>query len=174
MKRRDLFKMTGALAASPTVAMAAATRPPAEPAWKPEVLTAHQNDTIVALTDLIIPETDTPGAKAANVNRYIDLFLKETPSDQTEHLIAGLGWLDRYANQTHGHAFTSCPKDEQISILEAFDTNKEPGIQPGHDFFEMMKGITTRFYYNTAIGFRELNKGGRAPSSFGCEHGGHA
>jgi hypothetical protein len=173
MKRRDLFKMTGALAASPAVALAA-THSLAEPPWKPEVLTAHQNDTIVALTDLIIPETDTPGAKAANVNRYIDLFLKETPSDQTEHLIAGLGWLDRYANQIHGRAFTSCSKDQQISILEAFDANKEPGIQPGHDFFEMMKGITTRFYYNTAIGFRELNKGGRAPSSFGCEHGGHA
>jgi hypothetical protein len=172
MKRRDLFKMTGALAAVPAVAVAAPPTP--EPPWKPAVLNAHQNDTLIALSDLIIPETDTPGARSANVNRYIDLFLSVTPADQAEHLIGGLGWLDGYANQKYGHAFTSCSKDAQIAMLETLDANKEPGLETGHQFFETIKGITTRFYYNTAIGFRELNKGGRVPSTFGCTHGGHA
>jgi hypothetical protein len=175
MKRRDLFKMTGALAAAvPAATVAQAAAPAPEAPWKPQVLNSHQNDTIVALTDLIIPETDTPGAKAANVNRYIDLFLSATPADQTEHLIGGLGWLDRYANEKHGHAFVACSKDEQVAMLEALDANKEPGLEAGHEFFDMMKGITSRFYYNTAFGFRELNKGGRVPATFGCTHGGHA
>ena len=32
--------------------------------WKPKVLSAHQNATVVELTELIIPQTDTPGARA--------------------------------------------------------------------------------------------------------------
>ena len=32
--------------------------------WSPKVLTAHQNDTVTTLCELIIPETDTPGAKS--------------------------------------------------------------------------------------------------------------
>ena len=172
MNRRDLFKITGALAAVPAVAVAAT--PAVEAAWKPSLLNAHQNATVVVLTDLIIPETDTPGAKAANVNRYIDLFLKDAPDPQAQQLVSGLGWLDRHANQEHGHAFIGCSKDQQIAMLESLDANKEPGLQPGHQFFAMIKGMTSQFYYSTAIGFRELNKGGRVPSSFGCKHGGHA
>jgi len=35
------------------------------PDWKPELFDAHQNETVVVLSELIIPATDTPGAKAA-------------------------------------------------------------------------------------------------------------
>ena len=45
--------------------------------WTPRVLTARQNDAVVVLTELIIPETDTPGAKAALVNRFIDSVLSD-------------------------------------------------------------------------------------------------
>src|SRR5688500_14722679 len=44
-------------------------------AWTPKVFDAHQNDTVVLLSELIIPPTDTPGAKAAKVNEFIDLVL---------------------------------------------------------------------------------------------------
>ena len=45
--------------------------------WKPKVLTPHQNSTVITVSELIIPQTDTPGAKAANVNRIIDAVLAE-------------------------------------------------------------------------------------------------
>src|SRR5262245_12668492 len=37
----------------------------ADPNWKPAFLSEHQNDTLIVLSDVIIPATDTPGAKAA-------------------------------------------------------------------------------------------------------------
>src|SRR5262245_53303704 len=43
--------------------------------WKPLFLDEHQNQTLIVLSDLIIPETDTPGAKQALVNRFVDLLL---------------------------------------------------------------------------------------------------
>ena len=51
--------------------------------WKPLFLDEHQNETLIVLSDLIIPATDTPGAKEALVNRYIDLVMAaETPEKQ--------------------------------------------------------------------------------------------
>jgi hypothetical protein len=34
-------------------------------AWKPGLFDDHENETVIALIDLIIPATDTPGPKAA-------------------------------------------------------------------------------------------------------------
>ena len=51
--------------------------------WKPVFLDEHQNETLIILSDLIIPATDTPGAKEALVNRYIDLVMAaETHENQ--------------------------------------------------------------------------------------------
>lgn len=166
--------MTGALAALPAVAVAEPAAAVAAQAWAPEILNSHQNELLIALTDLIIPETDTPGAKAAQVNRYIDRFLKDGEPSMRSFVVSGLGWVDQYANQKHGHGFLGCTNEQQAGILKALDANQEPGIATGHQFFVQLKSFTARLYYNTAIGYRELNKGGRVPRTFGCTHGGHA
>lgn len=41
----------------------------ARPDWKPVLLDQHQDDTLIALSEAVIPATDTPGAKEALVNR---------------------------------------------------------------------------------------------------------
>src|SRR5690606_24037904 len=50
--------------------------------WTPSVLSARQMAAVGALVELIIPTTDTPGAKAALVDRYVDGVLS-TASDAT-------------------------------------------------------------------------------------------
>ena len=62
--------------------------------WTPRTLTAPQNDLVVALTELIIPETDTPGAKAARVNRFVDQVLTDAPPPVRAAFMRGLGWID--------------------------------------------------------------------------------
>src|ERR1051325_5888114 len=54
---------------------AAAAAPPGP--WTARVLSAPQNETVIALAEIIIPETDTPGATKANVNRFVDWVLAE-------------------------------------------------------------------------------------------------
>ena len=72
------------------------------PDWTPRVLTSRQNDAVVALTELIIPETDTPGAKAARVNRFIDnVLLRAKPEDRDEFL-RGLAWMDERSRSLFG------------------------------------------------------------------------
>ncbi|MBA2604267.1 MAG: hypothetical protein H0U94_11845, partial [Acidobacteria bacterium] len=53
-------------------AHAHASQPAVAASWTPKALTPAQNETVIVLTELIIPETDTPGARGALVNRFID------------------------------------------------------------------------------------------------------
>ncbi|MCC6367199.1 MAG: gluconate 2-dehydrogenase subunit 3 family protein [Bryobacterales bacterium] len=166
MNRRDYLQVAATTAlASPALAQTAA--------WKPQALDAHQNETVIALTDLIIPSTDTPGAKAAQVNRYIDLLLHDGPLSERDRFLEGLSFLDAYSIRKQGEPFVRCTPAQQTAILEAFDKNESPDVAPGHRFFRMAKQLTSRIYYSTEIGYKELNKGGRVPSTFGCRHAEH-
>ncbi|MBO0912658.1 MAG: gluconate 2-dehydrogenase subunit 3 family protein, partial [Acidobacteria bacterium] len=51
------------------------------PDWKPAFLNDHENETLIALADVIIPATDTPGAKDALVNRFLDLLFSIEPTE---------------------------------------------------------------------------------------------
>src|SRR5580692_831459 len=62
--------------------------------WKPLFLDEHQNETLIILSDLIIPATDTPGAKDALVNRYIDLVLAADSHDAQRSFLNSLSYLD--------------------------------------------------------------------------------
>ena len=62
-------------------------------------LNPHQNATLIAMTDLIIPETDTPGAKAVRVNEFIDLILTEwAHEDERQKFLTGLEGVDKRSN----------------------------------------------------------------------------
>jgi hypothetical protein len=181
MNRRDLLKLGASVAAVPAAGIAqqhdhVAGPPMAKPAeqWKPEFLDDHQNQTVIALVDLIIPATDTPGAKAALVNRHIDHILSAAPQDEKTRFREGLWWVDGYAIRKHNKPFVGCTPAEQTAILETLDAGTEPGVGPGQRFFQMLKGITAEIYYATEIGFNELNKGGRVPATFACPHPEHA
>lgn len=176
MNRRELFRVgAGSLTAGSLMAQhqthpvtPATTAQATTPDWAPSVFDAHQNETVIALTELIIPETDTPGAKAANVNRYMDLFLRDGASERRTQFLQGLAWLDGYSIRQAGAPFVRMPEAEQVKVLETLDAGEDASVKPGHAFFRMVKAMTAQIYYATEIGFRELNKGGRVPSGFGC------
>jgi hypothetical protein len=184
MNRRDLLKLgVVAVPAASTAQQhdhAQATSAPAKPvtAWKPELFDDHQNQTVIALVDLIIPATDTPGAKAALVNQHMDHIVAAAPEDEKTKFREGLWWVDGYALRKNGQPFVRCTPEQQKAILQTLDAGtdavaNDPDVAPGHRFFQMFKGFTSEVYYATEIGFNELNKGGRVPASFGCPHPEH-
>jgi hypothetical protein len=133
MNRRQLIK--SAILASTGSAVSAQTHTHAAPAsaavaaaqaaqggaWTPAVFDSHQNETVIALTELIIPATDTPGAKAAKVNEYIDLMLHDVAKDKGHSFVMGLGWLDGYAIRMHNAPFVNCTEAQQVEMLKALD-----------------------------------------------------
>jgi gluconate 2-dehydrogenase gamma chain len=151
------------------------------PGWKPLFLDEHQNETLVILSDLIIPATDTPGAKEALVNRYIDLVLAAETPDTQRAFLNSLGYLDGESMRRFKSAFRYLSADDQDLLLHALayprfgstwtgDTSAV--ADPGHDHFEALKERIMTAYYSSQIGEKELGwDGAFAHGPFqGCEH----
>lgn len=156
------------IAPAPAAAAEAAAK-----AFEPQVFDAHQNETVVALSELIIPTTDTPGAKAAKVNEYIDLYLHDVAEDKGHSFLMGLGWLDGRALKLYAKPFVGLSEAEQVAILESLDGAEEKELKPGAEFFKQLKRLTVDGYYTSKIGIAELNKDG-VPQTFACTHDSHA
>jgi len=150
----------------------AAAASAAEP-WAPSVLDAHQNETVIQLSELIIPTTDTPGAKAAKVNEWVDLYLQDLAEDKGHSFLQGLGWLDGYAIKKHDEPFVKLSEPQQVAILEELDGAESEELKPGAEFFTYIKKLAVQGCYTSKIGIAELNKDG-VPDTFACTHDSHA
>jgi hypothetical protein len=125
--------------------------------WEPLFFDPHQNQTVIALTDLIIPETDTPGAKAALVNQVIDRFLNDEEADAQRNFLEGLAWIDGRSLKLHGKPFIALSLEEQTALLTSLadPKNTNPEDKPGIKFFEEIKDATIFGYYTSQIGLEQ-------------------
>lgn len=145
--------------------------------WKPSFFSEAQNETVTIIAELIIPETDTPGARAAKVNEHIDLVMSEETREVQEAFLAGLNWIDARSRDQFGSNFNQISGDQQSSILATLAAGKiDPRDELGKQFFEDIKRRTTFAYYTSEIGIhQELKYKGNAVLSewTGCPHPDH-
>jgi Gluconate 2-dehydrogenase subunit 3 len=149
--------------------------------WTPRVLTPAQNDLVITLTELIIPETTTPGAKATLVNRFIDSVLYDAPAKERDRFTGGLAWMDSRSKVLFGKDFLTSTPAEQTTLLTRLSQGADSGTaeaadRPGVDFFKAIKSMTISGYYTTEVGLmKELGDDGvLAMAEFkGCDHPEH-
>ena len=134
------------------VAVAAEAAP-----WAPKVFDAHQNETVVVLSELIIPQTDTPGAKAAKVNEFVDLVLSDASESDRKQFLKGLAWMDARSQELFGTDLASAAPEQQTALLTilASPKNKAFEDQVGIEFFNAIKGLTITGYYTSEIGMKQ-------------------
>jgi hypothetical protein len=174
MHRRDALKIFAAGAALPAFspelfALFRQAQPP--PGYRLRTLNPHLNDTVVAMIDLIVPATDTPGAKGARVNEFIDLILTDwaTPEERARFL-DGLAGIDQQSQSLYGKNFVDASAEQQLTQLRAIDdavmanrtvrprhgnTIPKPDSQLEGDFWYVFKRITLHGYYTSEIGFSQ-------------------
>jgi Gluconate 2-dehydrogenase subunit 3 len=194
--RREILRRLGIGAASTPVWVASLTalaeqqahvHPPAMPSvpvanWVPKALDAHQNETVIALSELIIPETDTPGAKAVLVNRFVDAVLDDSDEADARMFRRGLAWIDARSTELFGVEFVKATPDQQTALLTIVSSERNKALedQAGVEFFQAMKALTIVGYYTSEVGMREeLHDDGQLffAALEGCthpEHGGTA
>jgi hypothetical protein len=147
--------------------------------WSPRTLTARQNDLVVAVTELIIPETDTPGAKGTNVNRFIDHVLTDAQPEVRASFVRGLSWIDARSRALFkSKDFLGASPEQQTTLLTRLSAEGNPDKEEatGRDFFQAIKSMTINGYYTTEIGLRkELGDSGQLflPQFQGCDHPEH-
>jgi hypothetical protein len=85
--------------------------------WKPVLLNDQQNKTLIALSDVIVPATETPGAKEALVNRYLDLVLAGESPESQQKFLGSLSYIDDESQRLFGREFCSLTPEEQSDFL---------------------------------------------------------
>ena len=126
-------------------------------AWKPKVLTPAQNAAVIALSEAIIPQTDTAGAKAAKVNEFIDAALGGTSAMNREKFLTGLAWVEARAKRDFSKPFASATTEQQVALLTtlAAPSALQGDDRTGAEFFTAIKAMTITGYYTSEIGMRE-------------------
>jgi hypothetical protein len=150
-----------------------------DPNWTPAFLDQGQNETLIALSDVIIPATDTPGAKEALVNRYLDLVLAGEPAESQQKFVDSLNYIDSESQRLFAKGFVSLTPQDQSDLLQplayplrpSFWLNKD-APDPGVEHFDRLKSMIAVAYYTSEIGERELGWDGtftHGPFQ-GCDH----
>ena len=188
--RRHALKILGAATVAPAVAEGAWMLHPLVPPqedggpWRPRFFTADESAAIETLAELIIPETDTPGARAANVHQYIDWIVSRADDDGDDADDAtlpaamrdGLAWLDRRSAALYGRRFIEAPGGEQTALLQRLAADPSVEDPAAVEFFRQTRRLTIRGYYRSEIGMREElgYDGKRYLTAFeGCTHDEH-
>lgn len=159
-RREALQRLTvlvGGAVSAPTVdALLSGLRAePAPPGWTPQALSPQQADLLGTLVDLIIPRTDTPGAKDAGVPVFIDKLLEDwvTPVER-DRFVTGLAGVDDAMRKAHGVAFLDAAPGQQQALVirldrEAIEARRESEPRP---FFSTLKEWTLVGYYTSEVG----------------------
>lgn len=147
-------------------------------AWQPKFFSAEQNELVTTLAELILPETDTPGARAAKVNEYIDLVLSDETARTRENFVNGLTWINRRSNELFQRDFLRLSGEQQIEMLTRLSDGGsiQPEDKDGRPFFLDIRRRTVSGYYTSKIGIHEeLEYQGKTPLAEwpGCPHPGH-
>lgn len=109
-------------------------------------LSNAQFDVVDALSEVIIPTTDTPGAKAANVAGFIDSALKN--AFLSEERSAFLEGLDQFINKVKSENsadFASLSTADQ-------ETHVKQIAETGGQFWHMLKRMVLVGYFTSEIG----------------------
>src|SRR5712664_2475195 len=120
MQRRDALKLLlagGVLPAVPADLFGFFRDSHPASGYALRTLGAHQNDTVVAMIDQIIPATDTPGAKGARVNEFIDVILTEwADAEERRNFLDGLAGVDKQTNDLFGKNFVDASPAQQVKV----------------------------------------------------------
>jgi hypothetical protein len=118
---------------------------------------AHQNETIATIAELIIPKTDTPGAREAGVPAFIDVMLADWADDeQRQTFTGGLANVDERSRASFGKDFIGCTPQQQTEILQDLDYElarlRDTKSDTSKNFFQSVKWLTLTGYYTSEVG----------------------
>jgi len=175
MDRREALKRTawimGGVVSAPAI-MGILKGCTAKPTidWKPVFFSENQGILISQVADIIIPKTDTPGAKDVGVPGFIDLLLKDcyTKADQDEFM-AELTAFDEEAKKAYGKAFTELNEEKQTEFVKKTHDEAIAAKAEKRPFILKVKELTMLGFFTSEVGATQVLQYNPVPGSYkGC------
>jgi hypothetical protein len=137
-------------------------------AWTPQALTPLQARNLDVAAELIIPATDTPGARAAGVPQFVDRAVATfcTPAD-VEVIKGALDRMEADAQAQHGAAFAAISPAQQAALLMGYDTARGAPARPLG--YSALKELVTVGYFTSEPGATKALRYDPVPGEYhGC------
>jgi gluconate 2-dehydrogenase gamma chain len=133
-------------------------------AHRPRALGEHQFRMVSRLAELILPETDTPGATAAKVPQFIDVLLAASLMEKDKaHLLEGLEQIDAQSRATYGTEFVNAKEEDQVALMRALDVPRREhesadigGDGSAQQTFAHLKGLVIYGYFTSAVVMKDI------------------
>ena len=133
------------------------------------------------IADTILPETSSPGAKAANVGNFMALMVLDCYAEADQKIFQdGLKKIDELSDKQFNKSFVNADPKQRTELLTALDKEqKEYQAKKGKDdpshYFRMMKELTVLGYFSSKEGatmaLRYLPVPGKYDGSFPYKKG---
>lgn len=108
------------------------------------VLDGSERAMLASISELIIPETDTPGAIEAGVPQFVELILSDWhTAEERQPVLDGMAKLDADCRAAFGKSFVDCGEDEQTDALAATE---------GSTMFTTLKSLVVNGYFTSRLG----------------------
>lgn len=110
------------------------------------------------IAETILPETKTPGAKAAQVGKFMTIMVSDC-YDEKEQMIFrdGMKKIDDHADKKFGKSYLAITPEQRHEILVQIDNEQKQYMknkkeeEPVH-YFRMMKELTLLGYFTSKPG----------------------
>jgi hypothetical protein len=141
-----------------------------------ELFTADDIALLGEIAETIVPETDTPGAKAAGVGPFMALMVAEAYDPNEQRIFReGLSSLERECRALHGVDFMTALPAQRLALLERLDREqyshmmrleKRRAVDAPAHYFRMMKELALIGYFTSEIGYTQAMRYVEVPGRF--------
>lgn len=145
---------------------------------KVDYLTPARRRIIAAMAEVIIPQTNTPGAIAAGVPRYIELMVADWFNEQERAIFdAGLAAIESDIPEQYGAAFEQLSHPQQLQVMESLEEqagdsdwyrlgNVQRDFISDAPFICQLKELTIWGFFTSEIGMTQVLRYDPMPMRF--------
>lgn len=143
-------------------------------AWKPVFLSEEQGALVADIAELIIPRTDTPGAKDVGVPEFIDKMLNDVyDKEAQDRFVSGLEAFQAQAQSEFGKPFKDLDGAQRASLvqnvhdaaLQAEWADTKPERSSRRPFILITKELTLLGFFTSQPGVTQIQQYVPVPGS---------
>jgi len=179
INRREAIRRVGALLGGVAFVggsdlLAAVEKAGAAAARSPGKFSAQDVAFLDEIAETILPETKTPGAKAAKTGAFMALMVTDcySPAEQKVFL-DGMRKVDEASRKANDAAFMAATPAQRLALLTTLDHEQKRAMdarangtrEPAH-YFRMMKELALLGYFTSKIGCTQAMRYVEAPGRF--------
>lgn len=147
-----------------------------------DYFTPEQRKIIAAMTEVVIPRTDTPGAIDAGVPRYIELMVANWMEEGERNIFdTGLADIETRIPREYGKPFHELPADDQLAIMEDLESaasesswydfaNVQREFISDAPFICQLKELTIYGFFTSEAGSKQVLRYDPMPMEFDGEY----